>query len=72
VAGMLGKTTPLGAIAGALAGPSSGGATGVDCTAALAIARGGQPGAAASPASPPAQQQQKPPNAGALLKQLFR
>lgn len=73
--------TPFGAIAGALGEQKllGGGGGGADCGAALAIARG-QP-ASAAPAARPAPepapsrqpaQQQKPPNAGSVLRQLFR
>ncbi len=87
VAGLaLRGATPFGAIAGALGQQKlfGGGASGADCGASLAIARG-QPGGAA-PAHPAAQPeppgqpaqphppapQQKPPNAGSVLRQLFR
>jgi AsmA protein len=75
-------TTPLGMIAGVLGGQKllGGGAdSAADCGAALALARGqpapaGPAHQAAQPAQPaqPPQQQQKPPNAGSVLKQLFR
>ncbi len=78
VVGLLSGATPLGMVAGALAGQKLlGGGEGSDCGPASAVARGQAAGAApvrqagpSAPASPPAQQ--KPPNAGALLKQLFR
>jgi uncharacterized protein involved in outer membrane biogenesis len=87
VAGLaLRGATPLGAIAGALGQQKlfGGGAGGADCGAALAIARGLPGGTAPArqaaqpePSSQPAQQQkpapqQKPPNAGSVLRQLFR
>jgi AsmA protein len=76
VAGVLSHTTPLGAIAGAMGGQRLLGG-GAECGPALAIARG-QPGGAvpagqaAQPAQPSQQQKPKTPDAGALLKQLFR
>jgi AsmA protein len=75
VVGLLSGATPLGMIAGALTGQKLlGGGEAGDCGPALAVARGQaapvrQAGSTA-PANPSAQQ--KPPNAGALLKQLFR
>jgi AsmA protein len=75
VVGLLSGATPLSMIAGVLTGQKlQGGGEAADCGPALAVARGQaapvrQAGSTA-PASPPAQQ--KPPNAGALLKQLFR
>ena len=81
---VIGGTTPLGIIAGLMGGRKLLGGSGEECGPALALARGGatteaEPGAAsaaaptgqAAPASPPASKP-KPPNAGALLRQLFR
>ncbi len=85
---LLGGTTPLGMIAGALGGQKLlGGGAGADCGAALTIARG-QPGGTAptsqaaqpAPSGQPAQQPpgsspgagSKLPDVGGLLRQLFR
>ena len=80
VAGLaLRGATPFGAIAGALGGERllGGGTGGTGCGPALAIARGQQTGAPARPAGQPAPAAQpapppKPPNAGTILRQLFR
>ena len=78
---LLGDTSPLGAIAGALGGQKllGGGGEGADCSSALAIARGQAGGAAAvhpaaQPSPSPAAPKPKPkaPNVGNLLHQLFR
>jgi uncharacterized protein involved in outer membrane biogenesis len=77
--GVLGKGTPLGALGQALLGGRAGAGKSatpaVSCPDALALARGEtapvistQPAPPASTASKP---QRKPPNAGALLRQLF-
>jgi hypothetical protein len=83
VAGLaLRGATPFGAFAGALGEQKllGGGGGGADCGGALAIARGQpastapaahQPTAEPAPSHQPAPQQ-KPPNAGSLLRQLFR
>jgi uncharacterized protein involved in outer membrane biogenesis len=63
---VLGSTTPLGAIAGALGGKQLLGGVEVDC----GPARGGS--GATAPAPQPAPQQQKRPDVGGVLKQLFR
>ena len=82
VAGLaLRGATPFGAIAGALGGQKllGGGDGGADCGGALAVARG-QPASRRrrhiahrepAPSHQPAPQP-KPPNAGSLLRQLFR
>jgi AsmA protein len=83
VAGLaLRGATPFGAFAGALGEQKllGGGGGGADCGAALAIARG-QPASTAPAAHQPTTEpapshqpapQQKPPNAGSVLRQLFR
>lgn len=78
---VLGTATPLGAVAGLLGGQKLlGGQEGVNCGAAIAMARGEAAPAAAAPAAAPAQsappgqpaqQQQKLPNPGNLLKKLI-
>ena len=73
---VLGSTTPMGLIAGALgAKPLQGGAQ-ADCGAALAAARGtAVPAAQSNPgplAAPQQKQKQKLPDVGSALKQLFR
>jgi uncharacterized protein involved in outer membrane biogenesis len=69
---VLGKTNPLGAIAGALGAKQLlGGTPSVDCGPALSTARGGAGGQA--PAARPAPSAlPKVPNVGGALKQLFR
>jgi hypothetical protein len=76
---VLGNTTPLGAIAGALGGKQLLGGSEADCAGALAAARGAAGGtapAAQGPQSapPPAPHQPPPkrPDVGGVLKQLFR
>jgi AsmA protein len=59
---VLGQTTPLGAIAGALGGKQLFGGSEAGC---------GTPRAAAKPTAP-TPQAPKPPNVGNVLKQLFR
>lgn len=72
---VIGNATPLGIVGGLLGGDKAlGGGGNVDvCPAALAAARGQAAPAAAeqAPAQQPAAKQPKP-NAGAILKQLFR
>jgi hypothetical protein len=76
---VLSTATPLGLVAGALGGQKLlGGSEGVDCSAALAEARG-QAAPAATPATssapaPTAAPREKPklPNPGQLLQKLFR
>jgi len=76
---VIGGTTPLGIIAGLMGGQKLLGGSGEDCGPALALARGGA-AAPASEAAPVGQAVQpsapaskpKPPNAGALLRQLLR
>jgi hypothetical protein len=77
VAGVLMGASPLGMIAGALGGQKLVGGEAADCSAALALARGQESGSApvgqaVRPAAPSATAKQKAPNAGELLKQLFR
>jgi hypothetical protein len=65
---------PLGIVSGVLSGGKSfGTAEGVDCSAALAFARGGTAAAPAAEAAPAAQPapKLKLPNPGNLLKRLF-
>ncbi len=69
---LLGNTTPLGAIAGALGGKQLLGAPGVDCGAALTAAVGTSAAPSSPAVSPAPQRQAKPPNAGSVLRQLFR
>jgi uncharacterized protein involved in outer membrane biogenesis len=78
---VLGTTTPLGMIAGALGGQKLlGGPDAADCGAALAIARGlpavaapARQAAPPAPASQPAQKPpSKPPDAAGMLRQLLR
>jgi uncharacterized protein involved in outer membrane biogenesis len=78
--GVLGNATPLAALGRALLGGNAGRGTSatspVSCPEALSLARGETaPPASARPAAPAAaatKTQQKLPNAGALLRQLFR
>ncbi len=78
--GVLRNATRLGALGKALLGGGANGAASaaaaVSCPEALALARGGPAPAAttrpAVPASSASNAQRKPPNAGALLRQLFR
>ena len=73
---VLGNTTPMGLIAGALGAKQLEGGSHADCGAASAAARGtAVPAAQASPApqaAPPPKQKQKLPDVGSALKQLFR
>jgi AsmA protein len=76
---VLGKATPFGAVAGVLGGEKllGGGGEEVNCSAALAAARGqavpaAAPAAAAPPAPAPQKAQPKAPNPGQLLQKLFR
>jgi hypothetical protein len=72
---VLGNTTPLGIVAGALGAKKLLGGAEADCGAALAGAGGGSPKApAAGPAAQtaPQPQQKKLPDVGGALKQLFR
>jgi uncharacterized protein involved in outer membrane biogenesis len=76
--GVLGNAARFGALGKALlGGRAGGGATAaMSCPEALALARGGTAPAAATrpsaPASSASNARRKPPNAGALLRQLFR
>ena len=73
---VLGSTTPMGLIAGALGVKQLQGGSGADCGAALAAARGtAAPAAPPNPApqaAPQQKQKQKLPDVGSALKQLFR
>jgi uncharacterized protein involved in outer membrane biogenesis len=73
---VLGSTTPMGLIAGALGAKQLEGGSHADCGAALAAARGTTvPAAQASPApqaAPQPKRKQKLPDVGSALKQLFR
>ena len=73
---VLGNTTPMGLIAGALGAKQLQGGSGADCGAALAAARGtAVPAAQSNPApqaAPQQKQKQKLPDVGSALKQLFR
>lgn len=73
---VIGGTTPLGMIAGALGGKNLlGGSETVNCGAALALARGEAVSAPpAAPSAPPAAPAPRPkvPNPGQILRQLFR
>jgi AsmA protein len=73
---VLGNTTPMGLIAGALGVKQLQGGSEADCGAALAAARGtAVPAAQSNPApqaAPQQKQKQKLPDVGSALKQLFR
>ncbi|HSZ93333.1 MAG TPA: AsmA family protein [Acetobacteraceae bacterium] len=73
---VLGSTTPMGLIAGALGAKQLQGGSEADCGAALAAARGtAGPAAQSNPAqqaAPQQKQKQKLPDVGSALKQLFR
>ncbi len=73
---VLGNTTPMGLIAGALGVKQLQGGLAADCGAALAAARGtAAPAAQSNPApqaAPQQKQKQKLPDVGSALKQLFR
>ena len=78
--GVLGKETSLGALGRALLGGRANAGrsatAAVSCPGTLALARGETPPAVSAQPAPPAsaasKPQRKPPNAGALLRQLFR